>query len=541
MKKNCFFVLICCVLFSPSCGSGQKEISSETCIPLKSSANDAVVKTEYGKVAGYLEDSIYVFKGIPYAQAGRFMPPSPPSPWNDTRSSRAYGPTCPQGKREGWLSDEMAFVFKWDDGHHGEDCLSLNIWTKGINDGKKRAVMVWFHGGGYSAGSGNELPSYDGASLSGNGDVVIVSVNHRLNVLGFLDLSAFGKRYEQSGNAGILDLIAALQWIKANITHFGGDPGNVTIFGQSGGGGKVSTVMAMPSARGLFHKAIIQSGSTLKVMEQDISRRIGIETVNILKIKPSEIDKIKDVPYEDLLAAGNAAIDKIRKEMQVNTGGMLLFGWSPVVDGVALPKHPFYPDAPEQSKDVPMLIGTTLNEFIVSSRIPDIDNKSDSDIKEILRIQYGEKTDSLVTAFKRVYPEYKLKDMLDIDLRFRSKAVEQASVKFGQGGAPVYMYLFAWVSPALDGKLRSMHCMDLPFTFNNIKRCKEMTGGGKDAFLLAEKISNAWINFAKRGNPNVKGLPEWETYTPEKGATMIFDNNCKIKYNFDKELLNIAN
>lgn len=544
MRRICLFVLVCTTAFFASCKPGQRDISSGTCkSPIASSSSDAVAQTAYGKVVGYLEDNLYIFKGIPYAQAERFMPPVPPTPWENVRSSRSYGPTCPQAKRTGWLMDEQAFAFKWDDGYPGEDCLRLNIWTQGLADGKKRAVMVWFHGGGYSAGSGNELPSYDGAALASKGDVVLVTVNHRLNVLGFLDLSAFGKKYEQSGNAGILDLVAALQWVHDNIANFGGDPGNVTIFGQSGGGGKTSTILAVPAAKGLFHKAIVQSGSTLKVMEQENSRRIGVEVLNILKIKPSEIDKIKDVPYDQLLAAGNEAIEKVRKEATSSTQGgkMLMFGWSPTVDGITLTQHPFSPQAPDQIKDIPMLIGTTLHEFMGSNRIPDLDKKSDEEVKALLKEQYGDKTDAFLNEFKKVYPEYKTKDLFDVDLRFRPGAVEQASIKYAQGGAPVYMYLFAWESPALDGKLRSMHCMELPFVFNNISRTREMTGGGEEAYQLADKVSSAWINFAKTGNPNAEGLPEWEPFNPENGATMIFNNICEIKHNHDKELLNIVN
>ena len=249
------------------------------------SAKDAIVKTESGLVAGYIEDGIYIYKGIPYAEAERFMPPTKAKRWEGIRSSRAYGPTCPQKKRMGWMIDEMAFESRWDDGYPGEDCLRANIWTKGINDGKKRPVMVWLHGGGYSAGSGQELPAYDGTNLCEKGDVVIVSLNHRLNVLGFLDLSAFGEKYAQSGNVGLLDLIAALQWVKDNIANFGGDPSNVTIFGQSGGGGKVTALLTSQRAKGLFNKAIIESGSLSQMMEQKYSKRIGMTVMEELGLK----------------------------------------------------------------------------------------------------------------------------------------------------------------------------------------------------------------------------------------------------------------
>lgn len=245
---------------------------NEPCDEITASSNIAITSTQYGKVAGYLENNIFTFKGIPYAKAERFMPPVAPDQWDGIRSSRAYGPTCPQTERMGWQSDEQAFAFNWDDGFPGEDCLRVNIWTQGLKDGKKRPVMVWLHGGGYAAGSGQELPSYDGAALSKKGDVVVVTLNHRLNVLGFLDLSAYGGKYAQSVNVGLLDLVAALRWVNENIENFGGDPSNVTIFGQSGGGGKVSTLLATPSAKGLFQKAIVQSGSMQRTMESKYSQ-----------------------------------------------------------------------------------------------------------------------------------------------------------------------------------------------------------------------------------------------------------------------------
>jgi len=222
----------------------------------------AIVQTEGGKVRGYIHKGIFTYKGIPYAKAERFMAPAKPASWKDVRSSMTYGPVCPMDPTT-TVNDEFEFPFHHNWGYTNENCLTLNVWTPGINDNKKRPVMVWFHGGGFTAGSYVELPSYDGENISRKGDVVLVSVNHRLNVLGFLDLSAYGDKYKSSPNAGLLDLVAALQWIKQNVAQFGGDPGNVTIFGQSGGGGKVTSLMNAPSAKGLFHKAIVESGSYL--------------------------------------------------------------------------------------------------------------------------------------------------------------------------------------------------------------------------------------------------------------------------------------
>ncbi|MDE6271303.1 MAG: carboxylesterase family protein, partial [Muribaculaceae bacterium] len=324
-----------------------------------------VTETMSGPIAGYRDASgIFTYKGIPYAKAERFCAPTDVEKWEAPRSCRNFGPTAPQGERQGWLNDPIAFAFNWDDGFPGEDCQRLNIWTKAAGkDGQKRPVMVWLHGGGYSAGSGQELPGYDGANLAAKGDVVVVSLNHRLNVLGFLDLSDFDEKYTTSANAGMLDIVAALQWVNKNIENFGGDPDNVTIFGQSGGGGKVSTLLAMPSAQGLFHKAIVQSGSAGRTMTSDMSRRIGRAVVEELGLADN-VNDIATVPYADLLAAGNKAIAKVKAEVENENGTVpFIFGWAPSVDGNVLPMQPFDGVAPEICRDVPMMIGTTRCEF----------------------------------------------------------------------------------------------------------------------------------------------------------------------------------
>ena len=463
------------------------------------------------------------------------MPPVPVEKWEGVRSSRAYGPTCPQAERAGWRSDEIAFAFDWDDGYPGEDCLRINIWTKGLDKQQKRPVMVWLHGGGYSAGSGQELPGYDGANLARKGDVVVVTLNHRLNVLGFLDLSAYGEKYAQSGNVGLLDLVAALKWVHANIANFGGDPNNVTIFGQSGGGGKVSTLLATPAAKGLFQKAIVQSGSMLRTMESSYSRRIGAATVEILGLKSHNIDQIKEVPYKELLAAGEKAVAQVKKEVEKDGVHTFIFGWAPTVDGVVLPAQP--EASIELSKDIPMMIGTTLHEFCPSTYVPAFRNATMEQVKKMLQDTFGKRTDEFIDVFKKTYPGCQPKDLLDVDRIFRPNAIEQGNWKSAAQGAPVYMYQFAWESPALDGILRSTHCMEIPFVFDNIARSAAMTGGGKEAQALADKMSSAWIQFARTGNPNVAGLPEWTPYTKENGALMIFNNTCELKSNPDTQLM----
>ena len=500
------------------------------------SSSVAVAQTANGKVAGYIQDGVTIFKGIPYAKANRFEAPVQADSWEGIRSCRQYGPVSPQGARSGWANDEIAFAFNWNDGVQGEDCLRLNVWTPAL-DSRKRPVMVWLHGGGYSAGSGQELPSYDGTSLAFAEDVVVVSINHRLNVLGFLDLSAYGEKYAKSANAGLLDIVASLKWVRDNIAAFGGDPSNVTIFGQSGGGGKVTTLLATPCAKGLFHKAIVQSGSMLRTMESKYSRKIGIATVRNLGLDASSIDKISEVPYGELLAAGEKAIAQVKSEADRDGVASFIFGWAPTVDGAVLPSQPFDPQAPAISADIPMIIGTTRHEFSMTTYVPALRNAGREEVIGILKGRYGEGTERFLELFAKAYPGSKPADMLDADFGFRPSAIEQALRKSLQGAAPVYMYMFNWESPVLDGILRSTHCMEIPFVFNNADRHASMTGGGAQAMELASKMSHCWAEFARCGKPSAEGLPEWEPFEAEKRAVMFFDNTCKMSYSHDKELM----
>ena len=500
------------------------------------SSSVAVAQTANGKVAGYIQDGVTIFKGIPYAKANRFEAPVQADSWEGIRSCRQYGPVSPQGARSGWANDEIAFAFNWNDGVQGEDCLRLNVWTPAL-DSRKRPVMVWLHGGGYSAGSGQELPSYDGTSLAFAEDVVVVSINHRLNVLGFLDLSAYGETYAKSANAGLLDIVASLKWVRDNTAAFGGDPSNVTIFGQSGGGGKVTTLLATPCAKGLFHKAIVQSGSMLRTMESKYSRKIGIATVRNLGLDASSIDKISEVPYGELLAAGEKAIAQVKAEADRDGVASFIFGWAPTVDGAVLPSQPFDPQAPAISADIPMIIGTTRHEFSMTTYVPALRNAGREEVIGILKGRYGEGTERFLELFAKAYPGSKPADMLDADFVFRPGAIEQALRKSLQGAAPVYMYMFNWESPVLDGILRSTHCMEIPFVFNNADRHASMTGGGAQAMKLASKMSHCWAEFARCGKPSAEGLPEWEPFEAEKRAVMFFDNTCKMSYSHDKELM----
>lgn len=503
--------------------------------------NVAVTQTESGKVRGYVHNSIYTYKGIPYAEAKRFEAPQKPKPWNGVRSSLTWGPVAPLQVPTTRVQDESEFVFNHNWGYTNENCMVLNVWTPGINDGKKRPVMFWIHGGGFTAGSSQELPSYDGENLAKRGDVVVVSINHRLNILGYLDLSAYGDKFKHSANLSIVDMVAALQWVKDNIANFGGDAGNVTIFGQSGGGAKVNALMAMPSAKGLFHKAINQSGSFRSTMrDKSVTQEIGAEVLKQLGLDANQIDSLQKVPYAVLNDAGNRALKVVNDKYNKGGGGMgLNAGWGPSLDGTDLPYQMFSKEAYELSKDIPLMIGTVKNEFM-PSLFTNMSNAPMEKVMEFIKNSQKDKADAYVAAVKKAYPEdTKPSDLMDVDVTFRPGAVKQAKEKSALNAAPVYMYLFTWQSPIMDGKYKALHCMEIPFVFNNISRCEEMTGGTKEAHALAAKMSDAWINFARTGNPNHKGLPAWPKFDAGKTATMHFNNTCVVKPQMDKELFDL--
>ncbi|MFN9742838.1 MAG: carboxylesterase/lipase family protein [Acidobacteriota bacterium] len=505
----------------------------------------AIVETTSGRVSGFIRNGIHTFKGIPYggpvSGAGRFQPPVKPTPWAGVRSSMQFGQVCPQVARTGWANDEEAWLFSWDDGIPGEDCLRVNVWTPGVNDNRKRPVMVWIHGGGFQAGSGQELPSYDGENLAKGGEVVVVSLNHRLAVLGFLNLAELGgERYAASANVGQLDLVAALEWVRDNIAAFGGDPGNVTIFGQSGGGAKVSTLLAMPAARGLFHKAIVQSGSGLRMVRPETSARLAAAVVAELNLSRHHLDQLHQLPVAALVAAGQAAM---RKMGSGGGGGYRIFqrgadraGWGPTVDGKILPQHPFDPAAPAIADGVPMLIGTTLNEFVSGINNPQVDALTESELMARVREMYGEKAGRIVDAYRQSNPTAKPFDLFSFisAVTTRHNAVAQSDLKAARKAAPVYQYLFTWQTPVLDGRPKAFHCAELAFCFDNVDRCLNMTGGGPEARKLAARVSGAWVAFARSGNPNHAGLPKWPVYTPANGEVMIFDNKCEVRNDPDR-------
>ena len=352
---------------------------------------------------------------------------------------------------------------------------------------------------------------------------MVVTVNHRLNILGYIDLTALGGKYSESVNLGQQDLVKALEWIHSNISRFGGDPDCVTIGGQSGGGGKTSTLMAMPSAKGLFHRAIVQSGSTLRQQEPEQSRALGLAVVEELGLKPGPDVDLSKFSYDELVAAGNRASRRLGRG-----------GFSPVVDGKYLIQHPFDPMAAECSKDVPMLIGSNLNEFCYTNNVP----FTMDEVKARMVPRLGEeKFQQFVKDFESVYPGQAPKELVNTDLRTRGNVIRQATAKKALGGAPAFVYLFAWKSDVNDGALAACHGMELPFMFNNVANQREMTGGTPEAYKMADAVSDAWIAFIKTGDPNCKSLPKWDPFNPEENPTMILDNVSQLKKNHDAVLL----
>jgi len=497
-----------------------------------SSGSTDVASTKAGLVGGYSRNGVHIFKGIPYgtstAGKARFKPAQAPSPWSGVRSSRAYGPVCPQDVRTGWQDDEDAYLMRWDDGFPGEDCLRLNVWTSSLK-GKKLPVMVWLHGGGYTAGSGQELPAYDGENLARTGEVVLVSVNHRLGPLGYLNLSAYDPAFAESANVGMLDLVLALQWVRDNIANFGGDASNVTIFGQSGGGSKVSTLTAMPAAKGLFHKGIVQSGSINLSTTPQQSGSLADALLEELKIAKSDFRQLQDLPSDQLIAAGARATRRIGgPRPQVLGRGALPIGWSPTVDGRAISAAPFSAEVVEASASIPMMIGSTRDEF---GRLLRKDSSlTEARVRERIQALYGAKTPDVYSAFKEKYPKESPGALLAIitSMALRNGVLNQAEGRHTHGQAPVYVYWFTYQTPSLDSTPGAFHCADLPFCFDNVARCDSSTGNTAEARKLGGAMSRAWINFAKTGEPSQPGLA-WPKFDPKGVSTIVFDVNSRVQ------------
>ncbi len=412
----------------------------------------------------------------------------------------------------------------------------LNVWTPS-STGRNRPVMVFMHGGGYTGGSGNDLLSYDGENLARNHDVVVITHNHRLNIFGFLNLAEYGDRYASSANVGMLDNVAVLEWVRDNISNFGGDPNKVMIFGQSGGGGKVSHLMVMPGAAGLFHRVGVESGSTLKSGSSENSARIAAAVLQELNLSKDQVEKIHAVPASALAVAQSAALRRL--------GGQSagLRGWSPIVDGKIIPAHPFDPEAPAISAKVPMLIGTCLNEMVNGVDNPEVERFTESDLQKRVADQYQGKAPEIIAAYRREHPDetpFGLWAAIAAG-QMRQNAITQAERKAVQGGAPAYQYVYAWRTPVLDGRPGTFHSSEIAFVFDNADLCTRYSGGGSDALSLSGRMGGTWAAFARDGKPSHSRMPEWPAFTPDKRATMILDNQCTIRYNFEAEGLRLLN
>ncbi|UCH15854.1 MAG: carboxylesterase/lipase family protein [Bacteroidales bacterium] len=503
----------------------------------------AIAATKYGKVQGFLLRNIYNFRGIPYgANTGgknRFMPPQEPEKWEGVFPAVWWGNSAPQIMDNRYANAYASFIDHWNYDDISEDCLKLNIWTPDISDGKMRPVLVWLHGGGYINGNAIEQDGYNGENLSRKGDIVFCSVNHRLGPLGFSDLSAVGGgKYANSGNAGTLDMVAALKWVKENITNFGGDPDNVTIIGQSGGGAKVCILAAMPGAKGLFHKAVALSGSTIEAKDREDSRKVGQYIMEEAGITPSEIDKLKEMPWKDYILLANRANKRWAEEAGITDYFRGSFG--PVADSINIPVGKFFIEADGISSDVPLLISSTFHEWAISRAMPELEDITEEKAKEALeeragfRPGLGKKAGEVYDAYTKVFPDAKPIEIMTLIASNRKGVVKTANAKSNQK-APVYVAWFGWEAPLFDNRARAFHCLDICFWFYNTDLMLTHTGGGKRPRLLSEKMSDALIRFMKTGNPNGEGLPEWPEYKTENGETMILNDIQEVKNDPDRE------
>jgi para-nitrobenzyl esterase len=506
--------------------------------------NISLADTVYGKVKGYTLRGIHYFLGIPYGAdtsgTNRFMPPQKPKPWTDIFPAVWWGNSAPQIMERRYANAYSSFADHWNYDDVSEDCLRLNVFTPALADGKKRPVIVWLHGGGFVNGNGIEQDGYNGENLARKGDIVFCSVNHRLGCLGFSNLASVGgQKYSASGNVGMLDLVAALEWVRDNISGFGGDPGNVTIIGQSGGGAKVTTLCAMPAAKGLFHKAVVLSGAGTKSGEKDYSEKLGEYILKEAGLTPDQVDKLQEMPWMQYYQFASRAAARLAQDSGPATGGMRR-GFNPVVDGVIIPGHPYYPDPNPFASDVPMIICSTLNESSPSRTSAELENITLEKVKENVRARsgfstgMGDKAGEVVDAYAKAFPERKPVEIWSMISSNRQSLISLADSKSKQP-APVYIAWFWWQPPLFDNRMRAFHCSDICFWFYNTDLMLTHTGGGARPRKLSEKMSGALLNFMKTGNPNGAGLPAWPKYTTQNGETMILDDISSVKNDPDRE------
>jgi para-nitrobenzyl esterase len=491
------------------------------------------VETTSGKVKGIVRNGVNIFKGVPYggpvSGEARFMAPQKPAPWTGVREAFEYGPTAIQDENSIALAPELASLLDIGDTiPKGENCLVLNIWTPAVNNGGKRPVMFWCHGGAFIVGSGSSAWN-EGSNLCLKGGAVVVTINHRLGAFGYLYLEELGgERFAASGNAGMLDIIAALEWVRDNIANFGGDPGDVTIFGESGGGAKVSVLMAMPAARGLFHKAIIQSGPAVEMMSRADATATARQVLSELGLEGGQHVEISRIPAPRLVAAQMAVLKKISLMSFANRRRV---GFNPVIDGSNLPTGPFEPAAPAVSSHVPLMIGTNKDEMtLFLAFAPWAAALDDASLYERVRMMVGERGDSILERYRRARPQDSARDLLmaiATDAAMRMPSLKMADRKAALQSAPVFVYLFTWETPVLGGRLKSPHAVEIPFVFDTLEGAT-LTGDSPARFALADKMSRTWLAFARSGDPNNAAIPQWPLYSSARRATMIFDNECCV-------------
>jgi para-nitrobenzyl esterase len=485
----------------------------------------AVVSTSNGPVQGYREDILHVFKGLRYGAPPvgslRFKPPQKPQPWTEVADAVQLGaPAIQNGVKPGEATGGRSNGDPAAPGQPAtsEDCLFINVWTQGLTGA--RPVMVWLHGGGFSNGSGGAA-MYDGGNLARRGDVVSVTVNHRLNVFGYLHLGELGGD-ASSGQAGMLDIVMVLEWVRDNIKAFGGDPANVTIFGESGGGAKVSMLQAMPPAHGLFHKAIVQSGPGLRAISTEAATKNAKALLDVLGVKPGDVSKLEALSAEDIQDAAAKVVPATPMQ-----------GFSPCIDGIALPRDPFHPDAPPISAEVAVMIGTNKDEATLFLRgHPKFGEFTEEDLAKRARDAHGDKADALVAALRKLYPDYSPTHLIcavqTVQMMWLN-SVLLAERKAAQHKAPVYMYLLSWETPVGRGALRCPHALEIPLVFDNIERARDFVGRGDEPQVLADQMSEAWLAFARTGDPNTAALPDWPAYDAKARATMVFNTESRIE------------
>ncbi len=505
--------------------------------------NIAVTNTEYGKVRGYVLRGVQYFLGMPYGAdtsgANRFMPPQKPKPWSDVFPALWWGNTAPQNMDNRYANKFASFRDHWNYDDVSEDCLRINVFTPGINDGKKRPVLFWIHGGGFTNGNGIEQDGYNGENFARLGNVVFCSINHRLGPLGFCNLAgAGGEKFAASGNVGMLDIVAALEWVRENIANFGGDPGNVTIMGQSGGGAKVCILTAMPSAKGLFHKAVVLSGASRRAAEKASSEKLGTAVVKEAGLTSADLDKIQAMPWKDFYGIATRAQQALIRE--AGPGAGIARGFSPVVDGRILPQHPYDPVAAPTAADVPMIISSVQNEQSPSWTDSSLESITLEQAAERLKQRagfgagFGDKANEVVEAYAKAFPGRKPVEIWSMASSNRQSVVALADVKSKQA-AGVYVNWFTWQPPLFDNRMRAFHCVDISFWFYNTDLMLTHTGGGPRPKALSAKMAGALLQFMKTGNPNGGGLPNWPKYSAAKGETMILDDACKVENDPDRE------